>query len=61
MDIGEKVWFISKYGDRVEGIYRGPTKAGHIVDSFNAFGRVTTECTTCIIHDLTNLHRVDAK
>ena len=57
-EIGAKVWFISKYGDRVTGTYKGQREipagpsgvaTGHIVESFDAFGVRSDTPTTCIV------------
>ena len=55
--IGDRVWFKSKFGDRVTGTYEGddemPTLKGprkvHRVSSFNAFGKVEQTPTMCIV------------
>jgi hypothetical protein len=54
---GDRVWFISKFGDRVTGTYQrdedvpgihGDVRV-HIVSSHNAFGRPSREPTSCIV------------
>lgn len=59
---GDRVWFISKYGDRVTGTYdradtipglNGPIN-GHLINSTNAFGPDSTgEVVSCFT---TKLH-----
>lgn len=54
---GDKVWFTSKYGDRVTGTYvRDDMRPGidgdvavHIVSSYDAFGRPSREPTLCMV------------
>ncbi len=56
---GDRVWFISKFGDRVTGTYVKPdTIPGakgevrvHIVRSHDAFGRPSREATSCFVID----------
>lgn len=52
---GDRVWFISKYGDRVTGTYvkaesmpgpDGPVE-GETICSFDSFGHVSKESTLC--------------
>lgn len=54
---GDRVWFISKFGDRVTGTYEGddmrPGINGdvsvHIVSSHDAFGKPSREATRCMV------------
>lgn len=55
--IGDKVWFISKFGDRVEGEYIAekalpfiePPKYMSVVRSHNAFGEYTEDTVDCLV------------
>lgn len=62
---GDKVWFISKYGNRVSGIYEEATSLpgldsktiqGHTVISDNAFGPGRTKGVRCFVSDTNALH-----
>lgn len=63
LQIGDKVWFKSKFGDRVTGVFveRSTTPAIRggkvvdvptcIVDSYDAFGKVSKTATRCSVSE----------
>lgn len=56
---GDRVWFTSKFGDRVTGTFERDDTVpgvhgevrGHIVLSHNAFGKPSREPTSCFVRE----------
>lgn len=63
---GDRVWFISKFGNKVTGVYEGMEdmswgtgmKSVHIVVSYDAFGDKSDEPTSCIVAN--GLHHLNS-